>query len=225
MSASGSPLYSTLVPNNSDRAMAPTDGCTLRSSTASSHQHEVSARANSGSRFCMSYRRAADCTAAAFFDPSSSLSSLARPPLPWLPSSSSLSSPSSSSSSSVGAFDVSACFVLVSKPSPPPISSSSSSTSTKRSTSSASSPSRGCRMASQCDGLSLRNSLTNIRAPHANGAGACAATCSRRFTTAAALLGCGSSLSALNVSENSCPAAADEPRGTPGCSSAPYSAR
>ena len=50
MSASGSPEYSTLAPNNNERAIAATEGCTLRSNAASSHQHVASARAYSGSR-------------------------------------------------------------------------------------------------------------------------------------------------------------------------------
>ena len=58
-----------------------------------------------------------------------------------------------------------------------------------------------------------------MSAPHANGAGACAATCRSRFTTAAARGGRGSSLSERKVRLSSCPAAAELPRGAPGCSS------
>ena len=78
-------------------------------------------------------------------------------------------------------------------------------------------------MAFQCEGCFDKNSLTAMSAPHANVAGACEATCNKRFTIAAERFGTTSSRKLLKISDNTCALFAD--RKSPGCNSKAYSAR
>mmetsp|Transcript_1033 Transcript_1033/g.2205 ORF Transcript_1033/g.2205 Transcript_1033/m.2205 type:complete len:228 (-) Transcript_1033:312-995(-) len=202
MSLSGSPVYVIALPSSNVRDIAETEGCALAARIVSSHQHDVSARAYNGSLFSMSYLKLSFgcCCARVSFAPSSSSDD---------------SSPKSFLDSSLVRCDVSS-------PSKTPVCSVSSASSLKCSSPS-SSVSRGWRIAFQCDGCLAKNSLIAIRDPQANVAGACAATCKRRLTNAAARLGTTSSRKLLKTSERICAVFVE--RKSPGCNNNAYNAR